>query len=108
MKRKYEFCPGDRYRYDYMLCPQGYAQIDTDQDAPYFGAWANPKTLVIFQYIEGDCYTTTCETASEFTTEIEHMANWNKDQGHFFGIDPGLRDGADKPWRELGLGKFLH
>ena len=44
MKITREFCPGDRYVYDFGLCTyeKGWAQVDTAQDASYFGTWANP------------------------------------------------------------------
>ena len=42
MKITREFCPGDRYVYDFGLCnhEKGWAQVDTAQDASYFGKWA--------------------------------------------------------------------
>ena len=38
MKITREFCPGDRYLYDFGLCSykKGWAQVDTAQDASYF------------------------------------------------------------------------
>ena len=56
MKITREFCPGDRYVYDFGLCSyeNGWAQVDTAQDASYFGTWANPTRLMIFSYCEGD------------------------------------------------------
>ena len=39
MKITREFCPGDRYTYDFGHCSyeNGWAQVDTAQDASYFG-----------------------------------------------------------------------
>ena len=56
MKVTREFCPGDRYTYDFGSCcyEKGWAQVDTAQDASYFGTWANPTRLMIFSYCEGD------------------------------------------------------
>ena len=72
MKITREFCPGDRYIYDFGLCTyeKGWAQVDTAQDASYFGTWANPTRLMIFSYCKGD--TTLKEAASpeEFVAEL--------------------------------------
>ena len=48
MKITREFCPGDRYVYDFGLCryEKGWAQIDTAQDASFFGTWADPTRLL--------------------------------------------------------------
>ena len=56
MKITREFCPGDRYVYDFGLCSyeNGTAQVNTAQDASNFGTWANPMRLMIFSYCEGD------------------------------------------------------
>ena len=46
MKIAREFCPGDRYTYDFGLCSfeKGWAQVDTAQDASYFGTWTRVQT----------------------------------------------------------------
>ena len=51
MKITREFCPGDRYTYDFGLCTyeKGWAQVDTAKDASYFGTWASPTRLMIFR-----------------------------------------------------------
>uniref|UniRef100_A0A6M3LZ53 Uncharacterized protein n=1 Tax=viral metagenome TaxID=1070528 RepID=A0A6M3LZ53_9ZZZZ len=113
MEKKHEFCPADRYRYDFGICSStnGFAQIDTWQDASYFGTWANPEKLVIFSYVEGDCYTTKCDTVKEFIDEIHAIKKWNDESGGdrgFKGIDPGLRPEAIQKWREIGLEALLH
>jgi len=110
MERKEEFCPADRYTYDMGLCSlaNGFSQLDTKQDASYFGTWANPTKFVIFSYCEGDCTTTTCDNAEEFITEIHSIAEWNIENGYGFAIDPGWKETDGQPWRNLGLGNFLH
>ena len=47
MIRETSFEPSDRYQFDSGECSaaNGYAQIDTGQDAWYFGQWANPHDL---------------------------------------------------------------
>ena len=56
MKITREFASADRYVYDFGFCSyeKCWAQVDTAQDASYFGTWANPARLVIFNYCEGD------------------------------------------------------
>ena len=56
MKITREFAPADRYLYDFGLCSyaNGWAQVDTAQDASCFGTWAHPTRLLIFTYSSGD------------------------------------------------------
>ena len=111
MKITREFCPGDRYVYDFGLCSyeNGWAQVDTAQDASYFGTWANPTRLMIFSYCEGD--TTLKEAASpeEFTAELREIDAWNR--AHGYGparIDPGFDPEMKASFVALGLVAMLH
>ena len=102
---------GSRYAYDFGLCSTktGWAQVDTSQDASYFGTWANPETLQIFTYCEGDETLQTAESAAEFAVEVRHIADWTKEQGHEFkGIDPGFDDALAARFCEVELGDLLH
>jgi len=111
MKKTRDFNPADRYVYDFGLCSSknGFAQIDTSQDASYFGTWANPEKLIIFNYCEGDCFTTECHTAEEFVREILSIKSWNEENGfRFIGIDPGLDQKQIDCWKAIGLGNLLH
>ena len=108
IKKTEEFCPADRYKYDWGL-PGDFAQIDTEQDAEYFGTWASAQRLVIFCYCEGDCTTTECDTAEEFRSEILKIKQWNEKQGlKFRGIDPGLKPERKQLWIDAGLENLLH
>lgn len=84
MKITREFAPADRYLYDFELCiyENGWAQVDTAQDASYFGTWANPTRLLIFSYCEGD--TTLKEAASpdEFAAGPREIDAWNRAHGY--------------------------
>jgi hypothetical protein len=110
MEKLHEFWSVDRYIYDFGLCSyrNGFAQIDTSQDASYYGTWANPFKLVIFNYCEGDCYTTLCETESEFVDEIRAIKKWNDDQGYKCAIDPGLKPEMTIKFSAMGLRDLLH
>ncbi len=56
MKIVREFAQADRYVYDFGSCSyaNGFAQIDTRQDASYFGTWCSPERRMIVNYCEGD------------------------------------------------------
>ena len=111
MKITREFCPGDRYIYDFGLCSyeNGWAQVDTAQDASYFGIWANPTRLMVFSYCEGD--TTLKEAASpeEFAVELRAIDAWNRAHGYCTAqIDPGFNPAMKAAFEALGLGEMLH
>uniref|UniRef100_A0A6H1ZY62 Uncharacterized protein n=1 Tax=viral metagenome TaxID=1070528 RepID=A0A6H1ZY62_9ZZZZ len=101
---------GDRYALDFNGCSykKGYAQIDTDQDAWYFGTWANPTTRTIVNYAEGDLTIERAETDAEFASRIRDLAKWNADNGYTFGIDPMCNAAIEAAFRTLGLGDLLH
>ena len=105
-----EFEPASRYLYDFGLCSyeNGFSQVDTSQDAEYFGTWANPYKFVIFCYCEGDCITTICEDEEDFAREMQTLFQWNTESGYTCAIDPGLKPENKSRWIELGLGELLH
>lgn len=106
-----EFAPADRYLYDFKYCTiaNGWAQIDTSQDASYFGQWINPEKRQIFCYCEGDTMLTECANNAELQAQISEMKAWNVEQGHrFMGIDPGFSDGLKASLAEVGLAEYLH
>jgi hypothetical protein len=105
-----EFCPADRYLYDGSL-PGDFAQLDTSEDASYYGNWASAKRLILFSYCEGDCTTTQCETVEEFRAELEKFQAFCERVGYkFHGIDPGWIQTEEilQPWRDAGLAHLLH
>ena len=63
---------GDRYAFDLNRCTsaKGWAQLDTEQDAWYFGNWINPTTLETMSYAEGDVTHHKAETVEEFGQEV--------------------------------------
>ena len=79
----------NRYHYDWRECRSGrWAQVDTGQDAPWFGQWANPFTREILCYAEGDESRTACGTDAEFTAELERIAAFHRENDEWKGIDP--------------------
>ena len=106
-----EFCESDRYHYDQLLRKKGFATLDSESDAWYYGQWASPSRRVLFSYVEGDCITVECETDAEFTAEVLKVAEWHRKYDKFHGIDCGLLKGSkdmEEQFKALGLGELLH
>ena len=108
-KNRY-FLQADRYRWDFKICntSMGWAQLDTHQDASYFGTWAHPRSYKIVSYTEGDVVETKCDTVEEFCQEIQDIYDFNKEMGGFMKIDPGLNPHMINRWIGIGLDKFFH
>lgn len=105
------FQPADRYLYDFKVCSmsKGWAQLDTSQDASYFGQWINPTKRQIFCYCEGDLILTKCETDAELCDQVREIKEWNTQQGHrFIGIDDGMSESLKAALVAAGLSEYLH
>lgn len=106
-----DFAPADRYVYDFGQCSgkNGFAQVDTSQDASYYGTWANPFKLVTVSYVEGDVIIVKCKSAESFVDEIRDMRRWEIEENEGrFGIDPGFNEPLKAEFEKLGLGNLLH
>jgi hypothetical protein len=79
VERINEFAPGDRYKYDCSL--KGFAQVDTKNDASYYGTWTNPHTREIFTYCEGDTSLVRCSTDEEYQEELRSLVKWATEAG---------------------------
>jgi len=111
MKTQREFLPTDRYYFDFKKCTssKGWAQVDTSQDASYFGTWANPFDLKVITYAEGDVTIQTADNVAEFKEEIKKMKDWNEENGHeFSGIDALCNERLKNRFTEIGMSEFLH
>lgn len=107
MKIIRSFEPGDRYRYDFDLCTcaRGWAQVDTAQDASWFGTWASPAERTILNFAEGDVTRTVCDTDEEFVAALLEIDRWNRDHGYGPArIDPGSVRRLRRRSRRLGWG----
>ncbi len=85
MKITRDFRPlTDRYAFDTGPCSyaNGFAQIDTRQDASYYGTWCSPVARTIVSFCEGDVTTTVCETDAEFVEQLREAARWNDEAGY--------------------------
>ena len=111
MKITREFCPGDRYVYDFEIYSyeKGWAHVDTAQDASYFGIWANPTRLMIFSYCEGDTTLKEAGSPEEFAAELREIDAWNRANGYGPAkIDPGFDPAMKAAFERLGLADMLH
>ena len=112
MKITRDFRPlSDRYSFDCGTCsyPNGFAQIDTRQDASYFGTWTAPAKRTIVNFCEGDVTTTVCETDAELVQQLRELAAWNDERGYGpMKIDAGLDDELRQAFETLGLADLLH
>ena len=100
-----------RYCYDKGRCSpsMGWAQVDTGQDASYFGTWTNPETLEIFSYTEGDTTHEAAANPEEYCAALRHVKTWNEERGHGFGgIDPMGNARTLERIVSLGLVDLLH
>ncbi len=105
------FAPGDRYTYDFGKCSasKGYAQVDTGQDASYYGTWANPTTFTTVCYCEGDVTVVQLDTPAEFHMELMEVKIWNEEEGYGFrGIDPMGSTDIKEKFIALGLSELLY
>ena len=112
-----DFCPADRYLYDFkvLTTAKGWAQLDSRQDASYFGQWISPTRREIFCYCEGDLILTHCETDADLLQEMVKIAEWNTAQGYrpfasgkAVAIDPGSNEELEQALTQAGLGEYLH
>lgn len=98
----------DRYMFDHQL-PSDYAQLDTSEDASWYGNWASAQRLTFLSYCEGDCTLTRCETVEEFKDEFQSFLDFCDRVGYQFnGIDPGWLSPNKDQWQKIGLNEFLH
>lgn len=104
------FEPSNRYQFDFKLCTyaKGWAQLDTSQDASYFGTWINPSERKIANYCEGDVTIQAADTDEELVSLVVDIKAWNDQNGHrFIGIDPGFGEDMQRQLVAAGLGAYL-
>lgn len=101
------FAPADRYAYDFGHC-RDWAQLDTDQDAPYYGTWACPDVLALVCYCEGDVTIEVADNEQSFVEMIISWFNWAVEAGYKPAVDPGFDSAKIDRWTELGLEYMIH
>lgn len=108
---KRDFVDANRYYFDTGQCSikNGWAQVDSPQDASYYGAWANPERLQIFSYVEGDCILCSAESPEEFAAEVRNIDAWNRQhQDRGIMIDTFMSPDLDAAFTALGLADYLY
>ena len=96
-----------RYNFD----AKGYAQLDTTEDAWYYGHWIDFKNLKIISYAEGDVSIETCENKEEFKKLLKKVVDFLKFKTESFkGLDLMCNENNIKIFESLGLDKkyYLH
>ena len=101
---------GDRYVFDFKLCTaeKGWAQLDTDQDAPYYGQWVNPLKLEYVSHVEGDQTHIQYADEAEFTAGIRETLKWHQEHGYNPKIDGMCRDEIIEAFKRMGFEADLH
>ena len=110
MKQEERFNPFmERDQLDCGMCSRtnGYAQIATKQDAPYFGTWINPTERKIVCFAEGDLTIKTAADDDELITALRSLAEWNRARGWGFAIEPTTNDGMTSVFKRLGVADLL-
>ena len=97
----------NRYTFDFGL-DLGWAQLDTKQDASYYGGWTNPTERAILTYVEGDVSYRSFPAEEEYAAALRKWVDWAKDFGIFIGIDGMCRPKLIDRLKRLGFGDALH
>ena len=111
MRRTERFDPeGSRYAFDFGLCTprDGWAQVDTRQDAWYFGTWTNPRLRQIVSYCEGDITVECADDDAEYVEALRALHRWNVEAGHWKGIDTMCDEDIARAFERLELDDLLH
>jgi len=100
----------DRYMLDFGECgyDKGFAQVDTQSDAWYFGTWTSPTARRIVSYCEGDLTIEDYVDDAEYVEGLRRMQAWHADNGSWRGIDPGLGEKLRAQFTALGVADLLH
>lgn len=91
---------------------KGFAQVDTRQDAPYFGLWASARKRQIFCYCEGDISLTECDNDFAFALEMLRTIAFYDESGYgptrIDAYDWGHTLVVAREFARVGLWGFLH
>ena len=106
---------GSRYEIDLGVCSyfNGFCQIDTNEDASWFGLWTNPEQMVVASYIEGDIAVERGENPADYRAALVRTllsyGHSNPDRKHAM-IDLGISRRAEfrDRFTELGLASYLY
>lgn len=113
MTKEKSFVGGDRYQFDFTLLKDGFFQVDTQQDASYYGHWLNPIKRILVSFMEGDLIICRYENDEEMSEDLKSFDEFEREQiGNDKGIkiDIGLRDRENvlKMFANSGLTHYIH
>lgn len=99
-----------RYEFDFKLCnyQNGWAQLDTTEDASTYGNWVHPNNRMLVTYAEGDVTVTTCDDDAEFIVELRNAIAWHRERGSYLGIDPMCSESIEASFVRLGFQADFH
>ena len=108
MKRTDSNHYGTRYDFDETLLEKGYFQIDTIQDASYYGNWINPTERKKVSFMEGDLIEIEYENDEEMIKYLEEMNDWEKkyrenEKGIKIDLGWTTKEDGEKIFKRLGL-----
>lgn len=101
---------GCRYRYDFGPCTpnKGWAQLDTSQDASWYGNWVNPTKLKLLSYCEGDVTLIECDSEEEFKEQLAATLKWHVENDYQPKIDGMCSEEIIAAFTRLGFAEWLH
>lgn len=107
------FVGGDRYQFDFTLLKDGFFQVDTIQDASYYGHWLNPIKRIMISFVEGDLTIAKYDNDEEMIEDLKKHDKFEREcAGNDKGIkiDMGLKDrgNVEKMFEKLGLLEYVH
>lgn len=110
MKVTVEHVGGSRLQHDFRLeAAHGWAQVDTKEDAPWYGNWANPIAMKVVHFVEGDLSVYEHEAPEMFVQHLRAFADSCDRLGYGpMKIDPMCRDDIINSFRALGLADLLY
>ena len=100
----------NRYLFDVTLCTaeEGWAQLDTTQDAPGYGNWANPFNRQVMIFQAGNETLHQAATDAEFVQAVRSVKTSQEACGHAFkGIDTMRSTRLRARFEALGLTDLL-
>jgi len=76
-----------RYAWDEGLDYNEWCQLDTRQDASYYGHWINPFRLTFIGFAEGDITEVLCASESGFRSYLRNFFSFQQEMGYDSWID---------------------
>lgn len=100
---------GSRYDYDEKrTAANGWVQIDTCQDAPYFGIWAHAANRRIATFCEGDLMVEICDDDADFQKSLQACLAFYDRDGRPTKIDAAFSEPVAAPYHALGFSDRIH